>query len=80
MLHIITYLQKSLSQKSDKNKLHRHITDTPLPHVDNHEQFSKPPLPPNLLHSLWMPPYEHFIHVNLHNIPIQYEPIRVDQT
>ena len=30
--------------------------DPPSPHVDKHEQFSNPPSPLNLLHSLWMTP------------------------
>ena len=50
------FFTEALSQKRDKNKLRRHITDPPPPHVDKHEQFSNPPSPPNLLHSLWMPP------------------------
>ena len=37
------FSQKLSPKKRDKNKLRRHITD--------------PPSPPNLLHSLWMPPY-----------------------
>ena len=43
-------------QKRDKNKLCRHTTNPPPPHVDKHEQFSNPPSPLNLLHSLWMTP------------------------
>ena len=32
-------------QKRDKNKLCRHTTNPPSPHVDKHEQFSNPPSP-----------------------------------
>ena len=53
------YLESwNLPPKKDKNKLCRHTTNPPPPHVDKHEQFSNPPSPLNLLHSLWMTPCE----------------------
>ena len=39
------FSQKLSPKKRDKNKLRRHITDPPSPHVDKHEQFSNPPPP-----------------------------------
>ena len=55
--YIPTNFSQKLSPKKGTKISYVDILQTPPPpHVDKHEQFSNPPSPLNLLHSLWMTP------------------------